>query len=106
MTQKLCSKPINQVNEVVYRHDVCYDKNKDTENLNKACYKQMVRELDAVSHRTFEATAQSKPIFCLKCQEKTGTLKAHKEMSMNNRPMLKGVCNVCKSKKSTFLPMS
>lgn len=42
-------------------------------------------------------------IYCLKCKKKTETLDQHNVVSKNGRPMTKGICAVCGSKKSEFI---
>lgn len=44
-------------------------------------------------------------IRCAKCRKFTGTVNVESAMSINNRPMLKGQCDVCGTKKSTFVKM-
>src|SRR5271165_2956988 len=41
--------------------------------------------------------------YCVKCKKKTETTSIARVMSKNNRPMLKGVCTVCGSKKASFV---
>ena len=45
LTLKKKSKPINQVDQAAYNHDVCYLKNSDTETRNEVCDKKMLKEL-------------------------------------------------------------
>lgn len=45
-------------------------------------------------------------IYCSKCQEKTKTNNVEHAMSKTNRPMLKGECAVCFTRKSTFVKMN
>lgn len=42
-------------------------------------------------------------MYCVKCKNKTETISTSQIMSKNNRPMLRGICNECGSKKSTFI---
>jgi hypothetical protein len=42
-------------------------------------------------------------IYCVKCKLKTGTRNSEQLLSVNNKNMLKGICSVCGSKKSSFL---
>lgn len=42
-------------------------------------------------------------LFCLKCKQKTNTKDIERVITKNNRNMLKGICLVCGSKKSTFI---
>ena len=48
LTPKNWSKPINRVDNAAYHHDVCYLKNKDTENRNTVCDKNMLQELNGI----------------------------------------------------------
>src|SRR5271156_2683762 len=41
--------------------------------------------------------------YCVKCKNKTETASITSVMSTNNRPMLKGICTVCGSKKASFV---
>lgn len=45
-------------------------------------------------------------LYCVKCKTKTLTKDIEKSVSKNGRPMLKGICDVCGSKKSSFVKMS
>lgn len=45
-------------------------------------------------------------VHCPKCLRKTNTVKVSKTMSKNGRPMLRGDCAVCKTKKITFTSMN
>ena len=42
-------------------------------------------------------------IYCLKCKQKTNSKDITEVITKNNRRMLKGICIVCGSKKSTFV---
>jgi hypothetical protein len=42
-------------------------------------------------------------MYCVKCKQKTQTKDISESVSKNKRKMLKGVCIVCGSKKSTFV---
>lgn len=44
-------------------------------------------------------------MYCLKCKKQTDTNNIIEAVSKNNRKMLKGICNICGSKKSRFIPM-
>lgn len=44
-------------------------------------------------------------IHCLKCKTRTATNNISEVLTKNNRKMLKGICKVCGSKKSQFIPM-
>lgn len=121
LTPKEWSKPINRVDQAAYKHDVCYLKNKDTETRNKVCDSDMLRELDDIPNPTIRERldrAVVKPIikakkvfgmgsqmYCLKCKAHTDTKGAQHATSKNGRPMMKGTCIVCGSKKSRFLPL-
>jgi len=41
--------------------------------------------------------------YCVKCKTKTQTTSIMRVMSKNNRPMLKGICTVCGTKKASFV---
>src|SRR5271166_1907434 len=41
--------------------------------------------------------------YCVKCKTKTETTSIMRVMSKNNRPMLKGICTVCDTKKASFV---
>jgi len=41
--------------------------------------------------------------YCVKCKRKTETVGAKEIISKNNKHVLQGVCNTCRSKKSSFL---
>src|SRR5271165_1013698 len=42
-------------------------------------------------------------VYCVKCKTKTKTSSVTRVMSKNNRPMLKGICTVCGTKKASFI---
>ena len=42
-------------------------------------------------------------LYCVRCKRKTETQNAAQIMCKNNRPMLRGICSECGSKKCTFL---
>lgn len=44
-------------------------------------------------------------IYCLKCKKKTPTLNLLESSTKNNRPILKGLCEICGSKKNKFIPL-
>ena len=46
------SKPINKIDEVALRHDLCYEKYKNTKDRNKICDTQMLKELKPIKTRT------------------------------------------------------
>jgi len=41
------------------------------------------------------------PIYCMKCKKKTNTRDVVKKV-LGNKIQIKGLCAVCKTKKSTF----
>ncbi|GIY22504.1 DUF5679 domain-containing protein [Caerostris darwini] len=45
----------------------------------------------------------SEMIYCVKCKSHTETKDINQTVSKNNRPMLKGICVQCGSKKCRFL---
>ena len=45
-------------------------------------------------------------IHCLKCKSKTQTLNLIESVTKNNRPILKGTCEICDSSKCTFISKS
>ena len=42
-------------------------------------------------------------IYCLKCKRKTGTKNVSSVATKNNRYLIKGLCEICDSKKSNFV---
>lgn len=42
-------------------------------------------------------------IYCLRCKQHTETINQMSTVSKNNRPMIKGNCKVCNTKKSSFV---
>lgn len=118
LTFKSWSKPINRVDEAAYKHDKCYLKNKDTKTRNEICDKKMLKELDDIPNPTLRERLDRgivKPIiwtkqkfgmgmiYCVKCKEKTATKNPKQDVTKNGRPILKGTCAVCGSKKNSFL---
>ena len=45
-------------------------------------------------------------IYCLKCKSRTDTVKAENVTSKNNKPMIRGECKKCGTKKYRFLAKS
>ena len=45
-------------------------------------------------------------IYCVKCKTKTPTLNLTESVTKNNKPILKGKCEICGSKKNTFISKS
>ena len=45
-------------------------------------------------------------IYCIKCKKKTLTLDLTESVNKNNRPILKGICEICGSKKNQFASKS
>ena len=45
-------------------------------------------------------------MYCVKCKTKTGTVDVQNVVSRNNRPMLRGKCDVCGTTKTQFVKMS
>jgi protein-arginine kinase activator protein McsA len=41
-------------------------------------------------------------IYCIKCKSKTNTLNIERIQNVKNRNIIKGICEICKSKKSEF----
>lgn len=122
LTHKDWNKPINRVEEAAYKNNVCYLKNRDTETRNEVCDKKMLRELkdipdkrqdvsrkDRSRHRQTHPGDQTDvrygvcPIYCPKCKRKTNTQNPERAVARNDRPMLKGVCEECGTRKSTYL---
>lgn len=123
LSYKEWSKPINMVDEAAYKHDVCYLKNKDTKTRNEVCDKNMLRELDDIENPTFREKIERgivKPIintkkkfglgispyinmYCFKCKQKTETKDIRETTTINGRPIAKGICAICGTKKSVFL---
>ena len=42
-------------------------------------------------------------MYCVKCKQKTDSKNITEVISMNNRKMLKSICSICGSKKSSFI---
>lgn len=123
LTFKSWSKPINRVDEAAFEHDVCYLKNKDTKSRNEICDKNMLKKLADIPNPTLRERVDRaivKPIiwtkqkfgmgkmemhYCLKCKKKTGTGEPERVVAKNGRPMLRGICAVCGSKKTSFLQL-
>src|ERR1051325_2345128 len=45
-------------------------------------------------------------IYCIKCKKKTPTLNLIESVTKNNRPILKGTCEICQIKKNRFISKS
>ncbi|GBN36903.1 hypothetical protein AVEN_32697-1 [Araneus ventricosus] len=126
LTYKDWSKPINRVDEAAYHHDVCYLKNKDTKTRNEVCDTNMLKELDDIENPSIRERIERgavKPIikakkrfgmglpieakdsvlYCVKCKSHTKTKDMIQTVTKNNRPILKGICIICGSKKNRFL---
>ncbi|GIY65909.1 uncharacterized protein CDAR_317341 [Caerostris darwini] len=121
LTYKDFSKPVNKVDKAAYNHDVCYLKNKDIKVRNEVCDQNMVKELDDIENPTIRERIErgivkpiikakkmfgmglSEMIYCVKCKSHTETKDMNQTVSKNNRPMLKGICVQCGSKKCCFL---
>ncbi|GBO43606.1 hypothetical protein AVEN_31184-1 [Araneus ventricosus] len=125
LSYKDWSKPINRVDEASYNHDTCYLKNKDTKIRNEVCDKNMIEELDAIKNPTIRERiergivkptikakkmfgmrsleAKDSIIYCVKCKSHTKTKDIKETVTKNNRPILKGICVQCGSKKNRFL---
>ena len=120
LSYKEWSKPINRVDESAYKHDVCYLKNKDTKTRNDVCDKEMLDDLNSIPNPTLREKidrAIVKPIikakktfgmgistiYCFKCRKETATMDIQETTAKNGRRLMKGICKVCKSKKSRFL---
>ncbi len=43
-------------------------------------------------------------IYCIKCKNKTNTLNIERIQNTKNRNIIKGNCEICNSKKSTWCP--
>ncbi len=41
-------------------------------------------------------------IYCIKCKNKTNTLNIERNRDIKNRNIIKGICEICNSKKSQF----
>ena len=42
-------------------------------------------------------------MYCVKCKQKTDSINITPTVTTNNRKMIKSICSVCGSKKSTFI---
>ncbi|GFY22231.1 uncharacterized protein TNCV_3298741 [Trichonephila clavipes] len=121
LTHKEWSKPINRVDEAAYKHDECCIKNKDTKTKNEVCDSDMIKELDDIPNLTIRERLEravvkpiikakktfgmSSKIYCLKCKTHTDSKNVEHDTSKNGRPMMKGMCLDCGSKKCRFLPL-
>ena len=45
-------------------------------------------------------------IYCVKCKKKTPTLNLIESVTKNNRPILKGTCDICGTKRNQFTSKS
>ena len=45
-------------------------------------------------------------MYCVKCRKKTPTLNLIESVTKNNKPILKGICEICGSKRSQFISKS
>ncbi len=43
-------------------------------------------------------------IYCIKCKNKTNTANIERSTDNKNRNIIKGICEICNSKKSTLYP--
>ncbi len=43
-------------------------------------------------------------IYCIKCKIKTNTANIERSTDIKNRNIIKGICEICNSKKSTLCP--
>ncbi|GIY05707.1 DUF5679 domain-containing protein [Caerostris darwini] len=117
---------INRVDKACKKHDIDYNETKDTKQRHIADQK-FLDDLDAIKNPTNgifplgerQARAIIKPIikakkmfglglsktniYCVKCKSHTETKDINQTVSKNNRPMLKGICVQCGSKKCRFL---
>ena len=51
-TPKVCSIPINRVDNAAYHHDLCYSKHDDPETRNEVCDKTMLGEFNGIVNPT------------------------------------------------------
>ncbi|GBM60239.1 hypothetical protein AVEN_273541-1 [Araneus ventricosus] len=121
LSYKDWSKPINRVDEASYHHDVCFLENKDTKTRNEVCDTNMLKEMGDIKNPTIRERFERaivKPlikakkmfgmggvfmIYCVKCKKETETKDMKETVTKNNRPILKGICVQCGSKKNRFL---
>ncbi|GBM31765.1 hypothetical protein AVEN_56878-1 [Araneus ventricosus] len=115
----------NRVDKACKKHDIKYSNTKDTK-LKHIADQELLDDLDAIENPTNgiyplgerQARATIKPIikakkrfgmagvlsiYCLKCKKKTETKDMKETATKNNRPILKGICINCGSKKNRFL---
>ena len=110
-------QPINKVDTVCMKHDIAYSKAENNQDIKQAD-DEMIKELDTIHKpsigerigKTIAKTGiKAKQLFgggmiyCLRCKKQTPTLNTSESVAKNGRNMIKGVCEVCGSKKSRFL---
>ena len=42
-------------------------------------------------------------MYCVKCKQKTDSINITQTVTSNNKKMMKSICSICGSKKSTFI---
>ncbi|GBM42748.1 hypothetical protein AVEN_180971-1 [Araneus ventricosus] len=117
---------INIVDKACKKHDNKYNETKDAK-LRHIADQELLDDLDAIENPTNviyplgerQARAIIKPIikakklfglglsktniYCVKCKSHTKTKDIKETVTKNNRPILKGICMQCGSKKNRFL---
>lgn len=113
---------INRVDKACKKHDISYSKTED-KVLRHIADEALLNDLDDIDNPTNglyplgerQARAIIKPIiktkkmfgmglmYCLKCKKHTESKDTIESVSKNKRPILKGICTICNSKKNRFL---
>ena len=118
-------KPVNRVDEVCMFHDMDYQTAGTDSAKIKAADQKMLRRLDQIQNptiaerlgRTIASTgiktkqllgsgAKISQMYCVKCRKKTPTKNVTEHKTKKGVKQLKGICEVCGSKKSSFLAKS
>jgi hypothetical protein len=118
-------KPVNRVDEVCMFHDIDYQTAGTDSAKIKAADQKMLRRLNEIQNptiaerlgRTIASTgiktkqllgsgAKQSLVYCVKCRKKTPTKNVTEHKTKKGVKQLKGICEVCGSKKSSFLAKS
>lgn len=116
---------INRVDQACKKHDIAYSKTKDTKQRHVAD-EELLNDINSIENPTNglyplgenQARVVIKPIikakktfglgtkfmiYCLKCKQETETNNLEETVTKNNKPIMKGICVECGSKKNRFL---
>lgn len=118
---------VNRVDKACKKHDIAYSQTKDTRQRHVAD-EELLKDLATIENPNSgfyplgekQARAVIRPIiktkkvfglgsivtYCLICKKKTGTLKVENSVTSNGRPVMKGECEKCGSRKSSFLKLT